>query len=77
MAVFNWEHVHLRSFDPEATAAWYHDKLGADVIRTKNADGSTRIDLNLSGQKVFIALADPAKTEGRPPRLIWGWITSG
>ena len=28
---------------------------------TKNADGSTRIDLNLSGQKVFIALADPAK----------------
>src|ERR1700733_7728565 len=54
------------SLAPEATAQWYHDKLGADVIRTKNADGSTRIDLNLSGQKVFIALADPAKT-GAPP----------
>ena len=60
MAKFTWEHVHLRSPDPEATAQWYHDKLGADVIRTKNADGSTRIDLNLSGQKVFIAMADPA-----------------
>jgi catechol 2,3-dioxygenase-like lactoylglutathione lyase family enzyme len=66
MARFNWEHVHLRSPDPEATALWYHDKLGADVIRTKNADGSTRIDLNLSGQKVFIAKADPAKTGASP-----------
>ena len=66
MARFTWEHVHLRSPDPEATAEWYHDKLGADVIRTKNADGSTRVDLNLSGQKVFIAMADSAKT-GAPP----------
>jgi catechol 2,3-dioxygenase-like lactoylglutathione lyase family enzyme len=66
MVKFTWEHVHLRSPDPEATAQWYHDKLGADVIRTKNADGSTRIDLNLSGQKVFVAASDPAKT-GAPP----------
>ena len=66
MVRFNWEHVHLRSPDPEATAEWYQDKLGAEVIRTKNADGSTRIDLNLSGQKVFIASVDPAKV-GAPP----------
>ena len=66
MAKFNWEHLHLRSPNPEATATWYHDKLGAEVIRTKNADGSTRIDLNLSGQKVFIALADPAKAQAAP-----------
>jgi catechol 2,3-dioxygenase-like lactoylglutathione lyase family enzyme len=66
MTKFTWEHVHLRSPNPEATAEWYHDKLGAEVIRTKNSDGSTRLDLNLSGQKVFIAHADPAKT-GAPP----------
>jgi len=66
MATFTWEHVHLRSPDPEATAQWYHDKLGADVIRTNMADGSTRIDLNLSGQKVFIAKADPATTGAAP-----------
>jgi catechol 2,3-dioxygenase-like lactoylglutathione lyase family enzyme len=66
MAKFTWEHVHLRTPDPEATAQWYHDKLGADVIRTKNADGSTRIDLNLSGQKIFIAMADPAKAGEAP-----------
>ena len=66
MVKFTWEHVHLRTPDPEATAQWYHDKLGADVIRTKNADGSTRLDLNLSGQKVFIAHADPAKAGSAP-----------
>lgn len=66
MAKFTWEHVHLRSPDPEATAQWYHNALGAEVIRTKNADGSTRIDLNLAGQKVFIAKADPSKAAAAP-----------
>jgi lactoylglutathione lyase len=66
MTRFTWEHIHLRSPDPEATAQWYHDKLGADVIRTRQADGSTRIDLNLSGQKVFVAQANPDKTAPSP-----------
>jgi catechol 2,3-dioxygenase-like lactoylglutathione lyase family enzyme len=66
MARFTWEHIHLRSPDPEATAQWYEDKLGAEVIRTKQADGSNRIDLNLAGQKVFIALAQPGKAAEAP-----------
>ncbi|MDR3531204.1 MAG: VOC family protein [Rhodopila sp.] len=66
MIKFNWEHIHLRSPDPEATAEWYKDKLGADVIRTPQPDGSTRIDLNLSGQKVFIAKAQPGKAADAP-----------
>ena len=68
MTKFTWEHIHLRSPDPAATASWYEDKLGAEVIRTEMPDGSTRIDLDLSGQKVFIAQADPAKT-GASPRM--------
>jgi len=66
MTKFTWEHIHLRSPDPAATAQWYADKLGAEVVRTPQPDGSTRIDVNLSGQKVFIAKADPAHT-GAPP----------
>ena len=50
MVQFTWEHVHLRSPNPEETAVWYRDKLGAEVIRTKQADGSNRIDLTLAGQ---------------------------
>ena len=66
MIKFNWEHIHLRSQDPESTATWYQDKLGAEVIRTPQADGSMRIDLNLAGQKVFIAKAMPGKAADAP-----------
>jgi catechol 2,3-dioxygenase-like lactoylglutathione lyase family enzyme len=45
-----WDHIHLRSPDPEATASWLHDILGAEIIR-----GPGRIDVQLGGAKVFIA----------------------
>jgi catechol 2,3-dioxygenase-like lactoylglutathione lyase family enzyme len=66
MTKFTWEHIHLRSADPEATAEWYKDKLGAEVVKSPQADGSMRIDLNLSGQKVFIARALPGKAADAP-----------
>jgi lactoylglutathione lyase len=66
MSKFRWEHIHLRSPDPAATAAWYEDKLGAEVIRTPQPDGSMRIDLNLDGQKVFIAMAPAGKAADAP-----------
>jgi catechol 2,3-dioxygenase-like lactoylglutathione lyase family enzyme len=72
MTKFNWEHIHLRSPDPEATAAWYQDKLGAEVIRSPMADGSMRIDLNLAGQKVFIAKAQPGKAADAPSSPYFG-----
>ena len=68
MTKYTWEHIHLRSPDPAATAAWYEDKLGAGIIRTPQPDGSTRYDLDLTGQKIFIAKADPAQT-GAPPAI--------
>ena len=66
MTKFTWEHIHLRSPDPAATASWYQQMLGAEVIRTPQPDGSTRFDVDLSGQKVFIAQADPGKTGTAP-----------
>ena len=38
----------------------------AEVIRTPQPDGSTRFDLNLTGQQIFIAKADPAATAASP-----------
>jgi lactoylglutathione lyase len=66
MVKFNWEHIHLRSADPEATAEWYRDKLDAEIVRSPQADGSMRIDLNLAGQKVFIAKTMPGKAADAP-----------
>jgi lactoylglutathione lyase len=50
MPVVTWDHVHLRSPDPEAMAAWLEDVLGGEIIR-----GPGRIDVKLGGAMVFIA----------------------
>ncbi|HEX5325639.1 MAG TPA: VOC family protein [Acetobacteraceae bacterium] len=69
MTTFIWEHIHLRSPNPEATAQWYAKMLGAEVMRTPQSDGATRLDLNLGGgQKVFIAPANPKLTTAAPPQ---------
>ncbi len=54
MTAFKWDHVHLRSPNPEATAAFYERMFGAEVIRTMPG-GKPRIDLKLGGATVFIA----------------------
>jgi lactoylglutathione lyase len=54
MPIVTWDHVHLRSPDPEATATWLQDILGGVIIR-----GPGRIDVKLGGANVFIA---PVKT---------------
>ena len=57
MAKFTWDHIHLRTANPEAMAAWFEEMLGAEVIRTMQ-QGAPRIDLKLGGADVFIM---PAK----------------
>ena len=54
MPTVTWDHVHLRSPDPEATAAWFADILGADIVRAPG-----RLDLRLGGASVFIAPVAP------------------
>jgi lactoylglutathione lyase len=55
---YQWDHVHLRSPDPEATAAWFERMLGAQVIRS-TVEGKPRIDLKLGGADVFIMPVAP------------------
>lgn len=58
MPQLTWDHVHLRSPDPEATAQWFERMLGAQVIRSTQ-QGKPRIDLKLGGAKIFIAAVAP------------------
>src|SRR4051794_18455222 len=50
MPTVTWDHVHLRSPDPEAMAAWLEDILGGQIVRSPG-----RIDVKLGGANVFIA----------------------
>jgi lactoylglutathione lyase len=54
MSKFTWDHIHLKTPDPDGMAQWFETMLGAEVIRTMQ-DGKPRIDLKLGGQDVFIA----------------------
>ena len=54
MPNYTWDHVHLRSPDPEATAQWFERMLGAQVTRSMQA-GQPRIDMKLGGANIFIA----------------------
>ena len=66
MAKFNYDHIHLRSPNPEATAQWYERMLGAEVIRTMQ-QGAPRIDLKLGGANVFIAPVTAGDGVNPPP----------
>ncbi|MDA9503888.1 glyoxalase [Bradyrhizobium sp. CCBAU 11386] len=57
-----WDHVHLRSPDPEATAAWLRDILGGEIVRAPG-----RIDVNLGGARIFIAPLEGDNTVSPPP----------
>src|SRR5215475_8184030 len=58
MVKYTWDHIHLRTANPEATAQWYERMLGAEVIRTMQ-QGKPRIDLKLGGANIFIAPVAP------------------
>ena len=67
MPTVTWDHIHLRSPDPEATAQWFERMLGAEVIRTTQ-QGKPRIDLKLGGAKIFIAAVAPGDGVNPPPQ---------
>jgi len=67
MTAFTYDHIHLRSPDAEATARWYENMFGAEIIRSVQSDGRPRLDLNLGGVAVFIAQVPPEQAVAAPP----------
>jgi len=67
MPNFTWDHIHLRSPNPEATAEWYERMLGAEVTRSVQ-QGAPRIDLKIGGAKIFIAQVAPGDGVNPPPK---------
>ena len=66
MAKFTYDHMHLRSPNPEATARWYEQMLGAEVIRSMQED-KPHIDLKLGGANIFIAPVTAGDGVNPPP----------
>ena len=66
MAKYTWDHIHLRTPDPEAAAQWYEKHLGAEVIRSMQ-QGAPRIDLKIGGANVFLAPVKAGDGVNPPP----------
>jgi len=54
MAKFTWDHIHLRTTNPEGMAQWFEKMLGAEIVRSMQ-EGQPRIDLKVGGANIFIA----------------------
>ena len=54
MPGYTYDHIHLRTADPEATAEYYRTMFGAEIIESVQPDGQKRIDLDISGLTIFI-----------------------
>ncbi len=63
MPTYSYDHIHLRTQDPMATARWYNEMFGAEIIESVQTDGQARIDLDINGLTIFIARADESATE--------------
>ncbi len=56
---FGWDHVHLRSLDPERAAEFYVAMFGAARLASMQVNGNLRCVVDLGGLKLFIEQAAP------------------
>ncbi len=55
MATYSYDHIHLRTRDPQAMAAYFNQMFDAKVLESVQSDGRPRVDLDLDGLIIFIA----------------------
>jgi catechol 2,3-dioxygenase-like lactoylglutathione lyase family enzyme len=68
-----FDHVHLISKNVSATAQWYVDKLGADIVRTTEVRGAPQTYLQIGDGSMLIVRGErPGETATDKPGSSWG-----
>jgi catechol 2,3-dioxygenase-like lactoylglutathione lyase family enzyme len=57
--VYTYDHIHLRTRNPQATRQYYQDMFDAEPVKSIQSDGTPRVDLNLNGLTIFVAEVPP------------------
>ncbi|NKC30041.1 VOC family protein [Falsiroseomonas selenitidurans] len=65
MSPYRFDHIHLRSPDPEATAAFYVSAFGAAITGRATPGGRLRVMLDLAAVPLFVEQV-PAETHAPP-----------
>jgi catechol 2,3-dioxygenase-like lactoylglutathione lyase family enzyme len=71
-----FDHIHLISRDPAATAEWYREMLGGKVTaRQENLRGAPQINIRIGGTTIVIRGRRPGEhpAEARPMRHFDGY----
>ena len=71
-ATVGFDHVHLVSEDPHATAQWYVDKLGGTIARSGEVRGAPQVYVSFGGFIVIVRGQRPAESAQAKPGLEWG-----
>ncbi len=67
MPTYTYDHIHLRTRDPQGMAEYFHRMFDAKIIESVQSDGHPRTDLDLDGLMIFIApVAADASIESSP-----------
>ncbi|HTB43212.1 MAG TPA: VOC family protein [Acetobacteraceae bacterium] len=74
MRDYRYDHVHLRSADPDAMGRFFETMFGAEVKRDIYPPGTLypgqmRVSMNVGGQKVLVAPAHPHDPTAAAPQF--------
>jgi catechol 2,3-dioxygenase-like lactoylglutathione lyase family enzyme len=67
-----FDHVHLISENPEATANWYSDKLGGEIVGSGEVRGAPSIQVSFKGATIIVRGQRPGEEVAEKPGLEWG-----
>ena len=71
-ARLSFDHVHLVAKDPDATARWFKEKLGAEVKKSASVAGAPQVYMALGGSLVIIRGERPKEQPENKAGLEWG-----
>src|SRR3546814_17361559 len=49
------DHIHLLASEVMCVAEWYRDKLGAEIVHSKQSDGQSRVDLKIGDLQIYMS----------------------
>ncbi|HVY06527.1 MAG TPA: VOC family protein [Burkholderiales bacterium] len=74
-----FDHIHLISRDPKATADWYKEMFGGEITAVQdNLRGAPQIDVRIAGMTIVVRGARPGEkpAEARPMKAFDGGYSS-
>jgi catechol 2,3-dioxygenase-like lactoylglutathione lyase family enzyme len=71
-ASLSFDHAHVISTNPQATADWYVDRLGGKVERSVQIAGAPQIYISFGGAMVIVRGERPGEKAAGKPDLQWG-----